>query len=86
LDIVGVILLWKFGLPESIDRNGYTLIASCKIDEGEKKKGRLYDLISKFALLLLIAGFVLQIVYSLQSQNAVKLNQETTSDSRDADL
>lgn len=76
LDVVGVILLWKFGLPENIDRRGFTLIASCEIDEEEKMKSRFYDSISKAALLLLIAGFGLQIIYSLQTQNAAKPNRE----------
>jgi hypothetical protein len=84
LDIVGVILLWKFGLTENIDRRGLTVLASCEIDEEEKKKGRFYDFMSKVALLLLIAGFALQIVYSLQSQSVSKLNQEKTSKSQGA--
>lgn len=76
LDIIGVTLLWKFGLPESIDRSGAFILTAKGCDENEKKKAKIYDCVSIFALLLLIVGFGLQIVYSLQTQDASKQNQE----------
>ena len=69
-------MLWIFGLPPEIKRSGRETYVSPRINESEKRKARVYDFISATALLLLIAGFFLQIVYSLQSQNAAKLNQE----------
>ena len=76
LDVFGVILLWKFGLPESLNRGGVALLAGSDVNEEEKEKVEIYDHISRFALLLLVVGFGLQLIYSLQTQNAAKLNQE----------
>jgi hypothetical protein len=84
LDIVGVILIWFFGLPPELNRSGRDTFVSLKINESEKRKAKIYDFISATALLLLILGFALQIVYSLQSQNAAKLNQEKIAESQNA--
>lgn len=80
LDIIGVILLWKFGLPENIDRSGTIVLAAEGCDESEKKKASMYDRISQFALLLLIVGFALQIVGNFQTQYASKPNLETSQE------
>ncbi len=61
LDIIGAVLLFKFGLPASIDRQGHIHIITEQVDEEEIKKGKLYDIWGKFGLGLLILGFVLQL-------------------------
>ena len=62
LDIVGVIILWKYGLPESLSREGHISIVTEQIDETEKAKAALYDRWSKFGLFFLITGFVFQLI------------------------
>ena len=61
LDIIGAVLLFKFGLPASIDREGHVLLATGQIDENEIKKGKLYDRWGRIGLALLITGFILQL-------------------------
>lgn len=38
LDIIGVWFLFKFGLPENIDRSGHDYIVTGRIDEAEVSK------------------------------------------------
>lgn len=61
LDIIGVILLFRFGLPPSVDIRPRVPYLG-RGDPEEIKKARLYDKISLVALVVLIAGFVLQII------------------------
>ena len=61
LDIVGVVLLFRFGLPPDVSRTGavgWTL----GTDEAEALKARRYDCWSWTALALIVTGFVLQII------------------------
>lgn len=62
LDIIGVVVLFKFGLPSNITKEGTVFLAVQKSDEKEKKKYKKYEFWSRFGLLLLIIGFVMQIV------------------------
>ena len=62
LDIIGVILLWKFGLPESINRQGHSYICWDGVDTEEINKAAKYDKLAKLALTLIILGFVLQFI------------------------
>ena len=62
LDIAGAILLWKYGLPESISREGTIPLVIGQIDGAEVAKAKTYDCWSKFGLTLLILGFVLQLI------------------------
>jgi hypothetical protein len=61
-DIIGVILLWKFGLPESISRQGHQYIITEQIDETEVIKAKRYDRYAKIALSLVLSGFALQFI------------------------
>ncbi len=61
-DIVGVILVWRFGLPDPIDRTGAVGIAQMKVDTEQIKKGARYDCWGRIGLVLIILGFVLQIM------------------------
>lgn len=61
LDIVGVILLFRFGLPPDVSRSGGNLL-TWGVDEDEVKKGKRYDKISWTALAVIVLGFALQIV------------------------
>jgi hypothetical protein len=62
LDIVGAILIFKFGLPEPISREGYVHLILEQTDEQEKQKALNYDRWSKLGLSSLILGFCLQLV------------------------
>jgi preprotein translocase subunit SecF len=61
-DIIGAVIIWRYGLPESIDRQGATHIISEQIDEAEKAKAQRYDCLAKFGVGILIFGFFLQLV------------------------
>lgn len=62
LDIVGVVLIWRFGLPEPISRSGAKYLVTGQTDEAEKAKAERFHNLSKIGLGLLIAGFALQLV------------------------
>jgi hypothetical protein len=51
-----------YGLPETISRSGHTLIATEDNDEEEIQKAKRYDYIGKWGLIVLIVGFVLQLI------------------------
>lgn len=62
LDIVGVILLFCYGLPpEGVSRTGGQLLSVGTNPEVQEKAKR-YDRLSWAALFCLVMGFVLQIV------------------------
>jgi hypothetical protein len=61
LDIIGAVLLFKFGLPASIDREGRTHIIIEQVDDEEIKKGKFYDLWGRIGLGLLVLGFIFQL-------------------------
>lgn len=62
IDIVGAIMLWKYGLPESIDREGYEPVVVGEQDQSEVNKAKKYDCFSKIGLSMLIGGFFLQLI------------------------
>ena len=62
LDIVGVVLLFKFGLPEEISRRGVTRIILEQTDPIEEVQARFYDRMAYIALSCLVIGFALQLV------------------------
>ena len=61
LDVVGVVFIWRYGLPEPLSRKGAIFIITEQTDETEKSKAAKYDLLSKIGLCLVISGFLLQI-------------------------
>jgi hypothetical protein len=58
LNIVGVVLVWQFGLPAAISRAGYIIIDG--VDEEEKAKAA--DTWSRSGLWLICGGFALQLL------------------------
>jgi hypothetical protein len=60
LDIIGAVLLWKFGLPESIDREGRDYLELNQPDEKMIAKARIYDRWGRIGLGALVLGFALQ--------------------------
>lgn len=71
MDIVGGFLIFIFGLPENINRDGAIGIVTGETDEDEKKKGRRYDFCARAGLCLLILGFALQLVSNYVSPSKV---------------
>ena len=65
LDIVGAILLFRYGLPESISREGHTILVTEQIDEKEVRLANFHDRMGRLGLSLLIFGFALQLVANL---------------------
>ena len=64
LDIIGICLLFKFGLPPSSyrEKQGFALLLESAPSEEEKEEQtRRYDQRSRWALALIVIGFVLQI-------------------------
>jgi hypothetical protein len=62
---VGAGLIWKFGLPAKLDREGHQRIILEQIDEEEKAKAARFDRRSGFGFGLLIVGFIIQAVSNL---------------------
>jgi hypothetical protein len=62
LDIVGAIILFKYGLPENINRKGEVGLVTGETDAEEVAKAELYDRWGRVGLILLILGFALQLI------------------------
>ena len=62
LDIFGMVLLFRYGLPENLDRGGrpFTIAANLP-DKAEIRKARHHDRMGQLGLALLIAGFLFQL-------------------------
>ena len=62
LDIIGVVLLFRFGLPSTTaDKRGSVLL-SVGTDKETKKEWKRHHRISWLAMVLIVVGFILQIV------------------------
>ena len=61
-DIIGVLMLFKYGLPSELSKEGTVFMAFQKNDEGEKRKWKKYHFWSKVGLLSILIGFLFQIV------------------------
>ena len=71
LDIAGAILLFQHGLPENISREGHIYLVTEQRDEEEVRLANYRDRMGRLGLLLLISGFVLQLVANLLQIPAV---------------
>ena len=60
LDAAGAALIWKFGLPPKVDREGHSQLILEQIDEEERAKAAKFDKRSGFGFGLLILGFLIQ--------------------------
>jgi hypothetical protein len=61
-DIAGVVLVWKYGLPESISRTGATYLLLEESDATEIARANKYDKRSRIGLSLLMLGFIGQLI------------------------
>lgn len=62
LDIIGAILIFKYGIPEKISRKGEIFFTGNEEDEDEKLVAKKYDYYSRIGLILIIIGFSLQLL------------------------
>jgi len=62
MDLAGAFLLWRFGLPEALRRDGAISLICEQRDEAEVVKARLYDRWATAALFLISTGFGLQLL------------------------
>ncbi len=62
LDILGGLLLFRYGLPSKIDSKGHIHLIAEQVDETEIATAKRYDVWSKFAIILLIIVFFLQLI------------------------
>ena len=62
LDIAGVVIIWRYGLPEPLSREGKTYLITGQVDETKKAKAERFDRLSKIGLALVLGGFLLQFV------------------------
>ena len=62
LDLGGALLLWKYGLPEPLSRDGVIHLICDQRDDAEAAKARLYDRWATAALCSITAGFALQFI------------------------
>lgn len=62
LDIIGALLIWKFGLPPSVSRGGIVTIRRVDTNTQEADKAKLYDKRSHLGVGLLSLGFLLQLI------------------------
>ena len=62
LSFAGAITIFFFGLPPNVRESGRRYLALEQEDEGEIKKGRRCRKISRFGLILLAVGFLLQLL------------------------
>jgi hypothetical protein len=61
-DIAGVVMVWRYGLPQTLSREGVQYIITEQTDEAEKAKAARFDLLSRIGLILIIGGFALQLL------------------------
>lgn len=66
-DIIGIIVLFKYGLPQEINKHGHGYLIVEQEDEEEKIKWEKYYFRSKLGLTSLIIGFILQIISTMWS-------------------
>ena len=65
LGMLGVLMLWRFGLPPDVRRYRTEFSMLERNDPQEIAITREYERLSKVAIVLLVASFVLQFVRSL---------------------
>ena len=61
-DIIGALLIWKFGLPKRINRDGHIYLILETVDDEEIKLAKKFDFWSGVGIGLLVIGFTLQII------------------------
>jgi len=66
LDVIGVALIWAFGMPRNYFANDDGNLKLEEPSEAERKKRKLHKWLSGLGLFLIILGFIFQIVGNLE--------------------
>jgi hypothetical protein len=61
INILGSIIILRYGLPNRINPEGHTSIILQQVDQNEINKAKTYKTISSAGVILLIIGFLLQL-------------------------
>lgn len=61
MDIFGAVMIWKYGIPEGLHRDGVVPAVIYETSQEEKNQIKAYDLKARIGVGLLIAGFALQL-------------------------
>lgn len=61
-DMIGALLIWKYGLPPRIDPEGHISLILQQTDECQVATARRYMRRSSCGILLLVFGFGLQLI------------------------
>jgi hypothetical protein len=62
--LIGTILIFFFGLPPKIDKDGHIHLILEQEDSREKEKAKKYTILGRIGLGLLIFSFLLQLINS----------------------
>ena len=62
LDIAGALVLLRFGLPPRVDPEGHIHLIAEQVDQSEIALGKRYRKWSNVGVILLVAGFALQLI------------------------
>jgi len=62
LNIVGTLLVWRYGLPAPLSRDGAINIIAEQTDSSEKAEAARYECKARWGIGLLILGFALQLL------------------------
>ena len=62
LGFSGSVLLFFFGLPPKIDRDGHQHLILEGIDKSEKKKASMYSKLGNLGMFLIAISFLLQLI------------------------
>lgn len=60
-DIIEAWLIWRYGLPEPIDRSGAIHLMCEQSNETEIAKAKWYDRLALFGIVVVIVAFVIQL-------------------------
>ena len=61
-DIIGVLMLFKYGLPSDLNKHGTIFKVAEGFDQREVDQWKRYDRLSKIALTFIIIGFLMQVL------------------------
>lgn len=69
IDIIGVVILFIYGLPSEVSKDGIETIVMSSPDETENKKWLKYRFRSRIGLFCVAIGFLFQIASSVTNMN-----------------
>ena len=62
LDLIGVILIFIYSISPMLDENGTTYMVGEQNNNIEKKKVKTYKCLSRIGLILILIGFMFQLI------------------------